>query len=237
MFRRKFGYLLFSVFFIVSSLFLNTKAQYLGGNGSGYASAESSIDIPLPVELVNFQAKVFDNQVLLTWKTETEVDNYGFDIERQVSGRQSAVSNWAVIGFVEGHGNSNSPKEYSYEDKGPVGGSKFLYRLKQIDTDGSFKYSEVINVELEVGDFVLYQNYPNPFNPATRIRFNIKSATRVKLEVYNLIGEQVRVLIDGNMDEGTYEVEFNGRNLPSGVYAYRLEAGEFLEVRLMSLMK
>jgi len=95
----------------------------------------------------------------------------------------------------------------------------------------------VIEVEISVKDFILHQNYPNPFNPSTIIRFNIKSATRVRLEVYNLIGEQVAVLIDGNLDEGIHEVEFDGRNIPSGVYVYRLEAGEFLEVRLMILMK
>ena len=99
---------------------------------------------PLPVELTLFTATIVKNEINLLWKTETEVDNYGFNVERRIN-----EGEWNNIGFVEGHGNSNSPKEYSYNDKDLfAGGSKFQYRLKQIDTDGSFEYSDVVEVEV-----------------------------------------------------------------------------------------
>ncbi len=99
---------------------------------------------PLPVELTLFTATMVKNEINLFWKTETEVNNYGFNVERRIN-----EGEWNNIGFVEGHGNSNSPKEYSYSDKDLfAGGSKFQYRLKQVDTDGSFEYSDVVEVEV-----------------------------------------------------------------------------------------
>ncbi|MDZ7623648.1 MAG: hypothetical protein U5J96_04260 [Ignavibacteriaceae bacterium] len=118
---------------------------------------------PLPVELSSFTAVFSDGTVQLKWITETEVNNYGFDIERKVEKQE-----WTQIGFLAGYGNSNSPKTYSFTDNNLIGGSKFQYRLKQIDTDGQYKYSETIEVEISPGNFTLYQNYPNPFNPSNK---------------------------------------------------------------------
>ena len=104
------------------------------------------------------------------------------------------------IGFVEGHGNSNSPKEYSYTDKELfAGGSKFQYRLKQIDTDGQFEYSDVVEVEVVPTQFELSQNYPNPFNPSTTIRFSLPIATQRKINLYNMLDELVETLLKGFM--------------------------------------
>ena len=125
---------------------------------------------PVPVELTSFTANVRENIVMLEWVTATEVNNYGFDLERQTGNKQSAVSNWEMIGFIEGHGNSNSPKQYSFTDKNLIGGSLFKYRLKQIDNDGTYEYSDEIEIEIIPTEFALYQNYPNPFNPSTKIR-------------------------------------------------------------------
>jgi len=125
----------------------------------------------LPVELSSFTAKVLRNGgVQLDWTTETEVDNYGFDVERTQLNEKDTL--WEKLDFIEGHGNSNSPKEYSYTDNYTQYGS-YAYRLKQIDTDGSIEYSDVIEIEAGniPGGFVLEQNYPNPFNPATSIKF------------------------------------------------------------------
>jgi len=189
-------------------------------------------DTPLPVELGSFTAKVKDLSVELKWITETEVNNYGFEVERS-----SNNSDWLMIGFVEGHGNSNSPKRYTFTDNKPVGGSVFKYRLKQIDTDGMYEFSNEIEVALVLNSFALYQNYPNPFNPSTRINYSIPQKSKVQIIIYNGLGKEVAVLLDEEKDVGNYDVEFNASGLPSGVYFYRLQAGDFIQTKKMVLMK
>ena len=193
---------------------------------------EFTIENPLPVELVSFTAIVTNNQVLLKWVTETEVNNYGFDVERRVN-----KGKFEKIGFVEGHGNSNSPKEYSFVDINVTGGI-YSYRLKQIDTDGKFEFSKVI--EIDVGtpiDYELSQNYPNPFNPSTTIRFSLAQSGNVKLTVYNLLGEQVAELVNGLKEGGVHTINFSASELNSGIYFYKLESGDFLKVKKMSLVR
>jgi len=147
------------------------------GNGSNISSSnvpvQTSITNVLPVELTSFSASVSNGNVLLSWQTATEVNNYGFEIERSIAQISNLFNNWEKIGFVQGHGNSNSPKDYSFVDANPPSG-KLQYRLKQIDTDGSFEYSQVVEVENELPkQFSLEQNYPNPFNPTTTIKYSI----------------------------------------------------------------
>ncbi len=202
-------------------------------------------DFALPVELASFTASVYPETVNLNWVTKTEVNNYGFNVERRIN-----EGEWNSIGFVEGHGNSNSPKEYSYADKDLfAGGSSFQYRLKQVDTDGQFEYSDVVEVEIVPTQFELSQNYPNPFNPTTTIRFSLPQATQIKLTLYNMIGEQVAVLAEGMYETGNHKVTFNASSasggLPSGAYVYRLESSDpstgsgqsFVQVKKMILMK
>jgi hypothetical protein len=237
MFVKKVGFYLVAIFFGAALFYSTAIAQYTGGIGSGSGSAISAPNIPLPVELVSFNAKVINNQVKLVWATETEVDNYGFEVERAAFKNGINELNWNRLGFVEGHGNSNSPKQYSFTDKNPAGGKKLLYRLKQIDTDGQFSYSNEIEVDIDFNEFVLFQNYPNPFNPVTKIKFKLQKSGMARLVVYNVIGEKVRSLLNEVMEEGIHEVEFNAINLPSGVYIYRLEAGKYKETKLMQLLK
>lgn len=188
---------------------------------------------PLPVELTSFTAAYKNLAVMLSWKTETEVNNYGFNLERRVS-----EGDWDSIAFIEGNGNSNSPKEYSYTDKELfAGGSKFQYRLKQIDSDGSFEYSDIVEVEVVPDRFELSQNYPNPFNPSTTIRFSLPEATQIKINLYNMLGEQVATLAQGIYESGYHKITFNASNLPSGTYVYRLESGNFVQVKKMILLK
>jgi len=142
-----------------------------------------------------------------------------------------------MIGLVEGHGNSNSPKDYSFIDKNVAGG-KYSYRLKQIDTDGQFEYSKVIEIDLgSPAKFELSQNYPNPFNPVTTIKFLLKESGNIKLTVYNLIGEQVAILVDEFKEKGVHTVNFNASELTSGVYVYKIEAEGFNQSRKMILAK
>jgi len=135
-------------------------------------------------------------------------------------------------------GNSNSPKEYSYSDKDLfAGGSKFEYRLKQIDTDGQFEYSDVVEVEVVPTQFELSQNYPNPFNPSTTIRFSLPKETQLKINIYNMLGELVETLAEGIYKAGYHKVTFNASTLSSGAYIYRIESTDFVQTKKMILMK
>jgi hypothetical protein len=189
----------------------------------------------LPVELTSFTANVINNKVVLSWQTNSEVNNSGFDVERS----SAANNNWNKIGFVEGYGTTTEQHSYSYTDKETLSG-KLAYRLKQIDNDGSFKYSNVVEVDAGQfpGEFILDQNYPNPFNPTTNIKFAVKTEQQVKLKVYNVLGNLVATLFNGNAEANKfYSVEFKGNNLSSGIYIYRLEAGSFIASHKMLLLK
>ena len=195
------------------------------------------IDAPLPVELNSFNAKVTGSNVELQWKTTTEVNNHGFEVERKANDNES--STWEKVGFVEGNGNSNSPKDYSYTDKNITGGSKFSYRLKQVDNNGNFTYSDKVEVKVVPNKFELFQNYPNPFNPSTTIKFSLPADSRVAINIYNILGERITELINGDYKAGFYKVQFNSANLSlaSGIYFYTIESQNFKAVKKMILMK
>ena len=193
---------------------------------------------PLPVELSSFSAVVLENGVRLSWRTETEVNNYGFDVERKILKQvQNDNDNWEKIGIVNGNGNSNSPKNYSYVDDNITAG-KYSYRLKQIDNDGQFEYSKTVEVDLGgVKKFELSQNYPNPFNPITTIRFSLPEASTVKLTIYNILGQEIKTLLNEYKEAGIHTVNFDASEINSGMYIYKLEAGNFVQTRKMTLVK
>jgi len=197
---------------------------------------------PLPVELTSFTAKRLHNSIRLDWQTATEVNNYGFEIER-ASLKNPGNKVWSKIGFVEGSGNSNSPKNYSYLDKS-ISNGVYAYRLKQIDNDGTFSYSNEIEIDLSnlAISYSLNQNYPNPFNPVTQIDFSLAQPGFVTLNIYNSIGQLVRILVNEKLEPGSYNYEWNatdnyGNILSSGVYYYRLQAGSFVETKKMILLR
>lgn len=208
-------------------------ANYILGNGtfSSQGTAMLNFTNVLPVELISFIASSKSNSINLQWETATEVNNYGFEIERKVN------TIWEKIGFVAGYGNSNSPKSYSFTDNNIVGGSKFQYRLKQIDNDGQFEYSEIVEVELTPNEYALYQNYPNPFNPVTKVRFAIPFAGKVIMKLYNSIGEEVMDIINQDYDAGYHEVEINLGQLASGIYLYKIVSNDFTSVKKLIIMK
>ena len=186
----------------------------------------------LPVELSSFTATASSSKILLNWQTATEVNNYGFEILRQAQDDE-----WVTLGFVDGHGNSNSPKVYQFTDSNPTGGSKYNYRLKQIDNDGTFEYSDIVEVEYVPTEFALYQNYPNPFNPATKIKYSLPQESNVTIKIFDILGNQVRTLVKSKQQAGTYEVEFEGTNLVSGIYIYKMQTESFNSTKKMLLMK
>lgn len=199
---------------------------------SGFRVATSWGDI-LPVELVSFKANVTGNAVQLNWVTASELNNQGFDVERK-----SANSTWQKIGFVQGNGTTSSTKSYSYTD-GNLETGKYSYRLKQIDFDGSYEYSNAVEADVTTlpVKFDLAQNFPNPFNPTTTINYAIPQASNVTLKVYNMLGQEVKTLINRFMEAGDHSIKFDAKDLNSGLYFYKLEAGSFNMVKKMTLLK
>ena len=209
-------------------------------NFSFYSRSSTLIDSyeitdPTPVELVDFSAHLNGEGVELKWKTETEVNNYGFNVERLSS---LPGTNWESIGFIEGHGNSNSPKYYNYLDKGIKRPGTHNYRLKQIDNDGSYEYSNIININISIpGSYFLSQNFPNPFNPETKIDFSIAQKQMVTIRVYNSLGQRVAELLNEEKEAGKYSVIFDGSQLTSGIYIYSLETENSVINKKMTLLK
>lgn len=190
------------------------------------------IDNPVPVELTSFNATFHNNTVQLSWSTAAETNNSGFAVERKMQN-----SDWKQLGFVKGNGTTSTESFYSFSDNNVIPAS-YYYRLKQVDFNGSIKYSQTVEVDANtISDFSLEQNYPNPFNPSTKISFSIPRQSIVKLSVYNLLGEKVAEPVNEVKSAGKYNIEFNGNNLSSGTYIYRLETEGYTSSRKMILIK
>ncbi len=188
---------------------------------------------PLPVELISFTGTLLpDDNVLLEWKTASSLNNAGFEVQKSYKDSEE----WKVIGFVESYGDPNSLVEYSFTDYSSHRFPIIRYRLKSIDNDGSYQYSQIIEINTFPSTYELSQNYPNPFNPSTKIKYKIPSigsaqTVAVQLKVYDILGNEVATLVDEQKEPGVYEVEMNTNdgetNLASGIYIYRIKAGNF----------
>ncbi len=188
----------------------------------------------LPVELVSFNAISSKNKVTLSWITATEENNSGFEIERR---NFDDVNYWTKAGFINGAGTTTLTQNYSFTDELEKPG-KYVYRLKQVDYDGSFTFSNEISVEVtNPSSFSLTQNYPNPFNPSTKISFQLPNDSKVSLKVFDMLGQEIATLIDANMSAGSYTTDFDATGLNSGIYFYRMEAGNFISIKKMTLAK
>jgi hypothetical protein len=186
----------------------------------------------VPVELTSFVATSSGADVELNWTTATETNNQGFQVERMSEG-----GSYEQVGYVAGFGTTTEPKAYSFVDSKLEAGS-YTYRLKQIDFNGSYEYSNEVNVDVELPlEYSLEQNYPNPFNPSTTIKYSIPEDGFVKLAVYNMLGEEVATIVSNVQKAGRYEVNFNAAGLSSGVYVYRIEAANFTSAKKLMLMK
>lgn len=250
---------------VIKSLALGDGRMYVGGSytsvggaaNTNYISYFTDASNTLPVELISFTASKEDENIRLEWQTATEINNYGFEIDR-ASSTNSVAGRWENIGFVAGHGNSSSPKSYTFTDENPYG-EMLEYRLKQIDTDGSFKYYEStvriynnissLNNGSILNGFVLHQNYPNPFNPATTIEYQIpvqampddsharNDNVNVTLIVFDILGREVTTLVDRQQKPGTHKVLFDASLLSSGVYFYNIRYGDRSISKKMLLMQ
>ncbi len=192
------------------------------------------LQLVVPVELTSFSYDINENGINLNWNTATELNNNGFEIQRSFDG-----SDFSTIGFVKGHGTSSEEHNYTYIDNpGSNGAVTLYYRLKQLDYNGSSDFSKVLTVAYDVPRvFNLSQNYPNPFNPSTVIKYGIAKTSDVSLKIYNSIGQEVAELVKGQKEPGTYKVQFDAKNLSSGVYFYKLKAGDFISIKKMIVLK
>ena len=205
----------------------------LSANGSIICSKIVLVDYPLPVKLAEFTSVINGRNVTLNWSTAEELNNSGFDIERS-----STENQWVKAGFVSGHGTISEPLNYSFTDKNLTTG-KYKYRLKQIDFNGNFEYYELAE-EVSIGipdKYELSQNYPNPFNPVTNLEFGISNLGFVTLKIYDVLGRELLTLVNEIKEPGYYKIKFNAGNLSSGVYFYRMEAGDFVTVKKFVVMK
>jgi hypothetical protein len=192
-------------------------------------------NLTTPVELISFTANVSENTVNLNWQTATETNNSGFQIER-CEKLEAGNEEYKAIGFISGNGTTTEQQSYSFVDKN-ISAGKYKYRLKQIDFDGTFEYSNEIDVDITPDEFALEQNYLNPFNPSTSIQYSISSKQFVTLKVYDVLGNEITTLVNEEKSAGSYNVQFTMDNFSSGIYFYKLTAGEFVQTRKMILIK
>ncbi len=201
-------------------------------------------DPSLPVELASFTASIINNSVELRWSTSSEKNNLGFEVQRIAQSDQ-----WETLGFISGKGTSTQLNQYSFTDNfdalihnhSLTLNPKFIYRLKQIDFDGSFSFSNEIEIDVNVpAGFSLEQNYPNPFNPSTIISYQLSASSNVSLKIFDVLGNEVATLIDNEWKEAgyyNYQLSIDKYQLQSGVYFYQLRAGNFSQTRKMILMR
>ncbi|HSD64513.1 MAG TPA: T9SS type A sorting domain-containing protein [Ignavibacteriaceae bacterium] len=230
---------------------LNTIYTYriLETSWPGYVttwSNEATAYVPpiIPVELQNFYAELSGNNVKLTWLTITETNNLGFEIQRRKVSGIDGQNEWMKTGFIKGYGTTTEIQNYYYTDKNLVKGI-YQYRLKQIDFNRNFEYSNSINVTVDLPkEFYLSQNYPNPFNPETEIEYTVPNDSKVSIKIFDILGNEIATLINDEKPAGNYSLTWNAVNLPSGIYFYELravptgrQAGGFIQTKKMVLLK
>jgi hypothetical protein len=200
------------------------------------SNANFTISEAVPVELATFNYFINSNTVTLNWITASEINNNGFDIQRSKLVEDSQ-NEWQSLGFVNGNGTTAESNFYTYSDAGLQPGN-YLYRLKIIDNDGSFEFSNEINITVNAPvAYALSQNYPNPFNPSTLIQYQLPEKGFVTLKVYDAIGVEVETLVSEVKDAGIYEISFDASSLTTGVYFYTLSSGNFVKSNKMILLK
>ena len=216
----------------------NFYKQWWGSEWGGAYRELVMIDVNVPVELTSFTAQYVLNTTHLNWTTATELNNFGFEVQRSTYG-----DDFVTIGFVDGKGTTTEYQNYHYIDKTIIPNTNYSYRLKQVDFDGNYAYSEVINLGESLSmNFVLDQNYPNPFNPTTTISIGLPISSSISLDIYNLIGEKVLTVYHGELEAGNYEYSIIASELPSGIYVYILNAvgsdgKQFISSKKMTLLK
>jgi hypothetical protein len=201
--------------------------------GTSYGSVVTFTTASLtPVQLTSFTAASTGAGASLIWKTATETNNYGFSVERRTSGSNT----WSDVAFVKGNGTSATAHSYSYTDASVTSGS-YIYRLKQVDNDGTSSYSNEAEITVAAPSKIVSANYPNPFNPSTVIRFSVPKDGQTVVKVFNILGQEVATLFNGLATAGFQSINFNAAHMNSGVYFYSVENNGQKVVNKMLLVK
>ena len=219
--------------------YVATSVDNLGNESNFSNMIDTTISTDLPVELISFSLSIKNNNdVILEWSTASETNSYGFELQRS----EGNENKFQKIGFVRSKGTASTPKHYSYIDKDLAKGG-YIYRLKQIDLDGSYQFSDTIQITVGLGmQFILCQNSPNPFNSTTEISYNLPHACHVELIVYNIFGQEVKKLVDDFQNAGNHIAAWDGKNsegneVTSGLYYYKLHTPNESKFRHMSLLR
>lgn len=226
----------------IYSLALLNDTTIVAGTLDGIFFINSRLGVPLPVELVSFTAAVRNSTVEIRWSTATEMNNHGFEVQRKFGTQRTSSTptpeEWRTLGFVDGAGTSNAPRDYHFTDR-PNESGTYHYRLKQIDRDGKIHYSNSIEVTAVIAPlkFLLHQNFPNPFNPSTTIIYSIPSSGHVSLRVYDLLGREVMQAVNETKVPGEYSVTISAGALSSGTYIYQLRTGRSTTAKTMLLLR
>jgi hypothetical protein len=202
-------------------------------------------DTPLPVTLTSFTGRINPNGrgILLEWATASEVENYGYTVQRKQGDEKSFAD--VANAFVGGHGTTAESQAYRFVDSTLKEAGRYVYRLKQQDLSGAVRYTQNVTVDATLTaveeapptEFRLQQNYPNPFNPTTVISCELPAPSRLRVVIYDLLGQEVKVLMDEKKEPGRYRLEWEARDCASGVYIYRMTAGSYTETKTMLLLK
>jgi hypothetical protein len=201
--------------------------------------ASTTTDNPLPVELTSFIVRPIDDGVSLKWETASETDNAGFILERATvkDGDYTEIASYRDNESLRGLGTSPTGKTYEYIDKSRlVAGATYFYKLKDVDLQGRITEHEIKEIKMP-NEYALSQNYPNPFNPTTTIEFSLNKSGMTRLEIYNVLGQKVATVVNGELAAGSYRYQVNASNLASGVYFYRLQSRDFVATKKMMLVK
>jgi hypothetical protein len=225
---------------VVMHLDFSTGNQMLRAGTHGRGVFEAFVDFIMPVDLISFVANETDKKVVLNWKTATEINNSHFEVERKLKNQE-----WEKLGIVAGSGTITEFKNYFYEDDFsslPYNGT-VLYRLKQVDFNGTFEYSEIIAIDVKYNptQILISQNFPNPFNPNTVINYQLPAASIVILKIFDILGNEIETLVNEEQPAGVYEINWDAASIaggmPNGVYFYRIQAGSFVETKKMLYLK
>ncbi len=222
---------------------LTRDQMYLSTNASNYdVVLGSGLDQLLPVELVSFEALADGHAVVLNWHTAAETNNAGFEVQVWEAGSgwgdEGSESAWSVLGFVEGKGTTTAPQAYSHWVHELEAG-RHVFRLKQVDYDGTFAYSPEVEVTIEMAEsYALSAAYPNPFNPETSFTLAVGQQQEVTIEVFDVLGRKVAVLYRGGMQANASRVfAWEAGDHPSGLYFIRVVGEQFVQTRQVTLLK
>lgn len=202
----------------------------VGWAAGGWGTIMRYGDVITPVQLISFNSVVSGKDILLAWETSTEINNLGFSVERSID-----KVHWREIIFINSSANHTGNK-YLYNDKNLTEGI-YYYRLKQVDYNGSIKYSEITEADLLSHNYSLKQNYPNPFNPLTMIEYSVAERANITLKIFNILGQEISIIVNALKEPGNYKVMFDGSSLAGGVYYYRINTDSYTQTKKMILLK